>query len=237
MDCGVCEIRSSVGYCVTCRKLLCEECGLACVKCGKLMCDEHVEKTRHGRIMCPGCMEARRAERAKAKGEEAGARKPDTETATVAEFDELDAEERVLAGSVRKQMPPWKVSLFTAVVGVLAVVFILIFPSFRRIPLFGMVLLQAGYLFLLFPALAIFWAVVGLRTEAGDEDADNAGRKRCYVSLGLATLAAVLSVVAIVTDPARHPITRDDGMLQDRNYMTEQQLDEWREQVLDKFNE
>ena len=29
MDCGVCQLRSSVGFCAECKKLLCEVCGLA----------------------------------------------------------------------------------------------------------------------------------------------------------------------------------------------------------------
>ena len=61
MDCGVCEIRSSVGFCIECKKLLCEVCGVECAYCGKMLCPEHVQTTHSGKKLCGPCMVKRRA--------------------------------------------------------------------------------------------------------------------------------------------------------------------------------
>lgn len=56
-------MRSSVGYCVDCNDLLCEHCGIPCDGCSKLVCPKHVNETSHGRELCTGCWEERRARR------------------------------------------------------------------------------------------------------------------------------------------------------------------------------
>lgn len=233
MDCGVCQIRGSVGFCVVCRTLLCEECGTGCSTCGKLLCGEHIERSRSGRVLCPGCLEERKTQRVRTRravAEESARER--AEGRRVKDEEEVEYEERVLVASAHVPPAPWKLSLFAAVVGVAATLVILIFPSFRRIPLLDMGYLSAPYLFLIFPALAIFWAVVGLRKQA------NAGeRSRCFIGLGLAGVTVVLAFVAAVTDPAGRTGADALGAGQRPEHMTEEDLTEWRRQVLDKYNE
>jgi hypothetical protein len=70
MECESCSLRSSVGYCAECRKLLCEVCGVPCKTCGKIVCREHTKTTSSGKELCADCY-AERQERKKrhAKGE------------------------------------------------------------------------------------------------------------------------------------------------------------------------
>ncbi|MEA3366250.1 MAG: ATP-binding protein, partial [Candidatus Hydrogenedentes bacterium] len=65
MKCEVCGVRSAVGYCVECKKLLCEECAETCANCGGLICPEHVRDTG-SRLLCPACMRERNAQFASA---------------------------------------------------------------------------------------------------------------------------------------------------------------------------
>lgn len=62
MECSRCKIRSSVGYCVECRALLCERCGLVCDGCGKPACPVHLHETPHGRRLCDTCIAKRNAQ-------------------------------------------------------------------------------------------------------------------------------------------------------------------------------
>jgi len=55
MECSVCNTRSSIGYCVECQSLLCEECAVTCQGCGKLICRDHVHETPHNRRLCIKC--------------------------------------------------------------------------------------------------------------------------------------------------------------------------------------
>ncbi|MCP4645477.1 MAG: response regulator [bacterium] len=56
MNCSVCGIRSADGYCLECRAMLCEDCGMKCDACGRLMCPEHMHETPHRRQLCDKCM-------------------------------------------------------------------------------------------------------------------------------------------------------------------------------------
>ncbi|HIJ65776.1 MAG TPA: response regulator [Candidatus Hydrogenedentes bacterium] len=59
MNCGICGIRSSIGYCVECKALLCEQCATLCASCGQPICAAHVHETPHHRLLCVDCMNAR----------------------------------------------------------------------------------------------------------------------------------------------------------------------------------
>lgn len=59
MQCLVCGVRSSVGYCVECQRLVCEDCGQTCQECGRLVCRDHLHETPHSRLLCIKCMERR----------------------------------------------------------------------------------------------------------------------------------------------------------------------------------
>lgn len=73
MECSVCHVRSTVGYCKTCERMLCEVCGISCSRCKKLVCREHRSTTPGGRNLCPECMAAREAKRKAQEAEKAGA--------------------------------------------------------------------------------------------------------------------------------------------------------------------
>jgi hypothetical protein len=61
MQCALCETRSAIGYCGTCRTLLCEVCGQACAGCGKGMCPSHRAQAPNGKALCPACFAAHQA--------------------------------------------------------------------------------------------------------------------------------------------------------------------------------
>ena len=60
MNCDFCGIRSSVGFCTECKKLLCEDCAETCSNCGGLTCHEHMRETAYRRL-CSACMAERNA--------------------------------------------------------------------------------------------------------------------------------------------------------------------------------
>jgi hypothetical protein len=65
MECSVCKVRSQIGFCKSCERLLCEVCGIPCDHCRKLICRNHRETTPGGRNLCPQCMADRNARRAR----------------------------------------------------------------------------------------------------------------------------------------------------------------------------
>ncbi|MGI6461906.1 MAG: response regulator [Candidatus Hydrogenedentales bacterium] len=58
MNCDFCSVRSSVGYCGECKRLLCDDCGEKCENCGALACREHIRETAYRRL-CAACMRER----------------------------------------------------------------------------------------------------------------------------------------------------------------------------------
>jgi len=61
MKCEWCGVHGSVGFCVECKKLLCEDCAETCGNCGGAICHEHVRETAYRRL-CPACMRERNAQ-------------------------------------------------------------------------------------------------------------------------------------------------------------------------------
>jgi len=58
MNCDFCGVRSSIGFCGECKRLLCEDCAEKCESCGSLICREHARDTAYRRL-CPACMRER----------------------------------------------------------------------------------------------------------------------------------------------------------------------------------
>jgi uncharacterized membrane protein len=208
---------------------LCEECAVTCDKCNTLICGAHIHETPHGRKLCINCWnerEARHAERRR-QGKNAGAAEtPAEETGFAAvsgeappEEEEEAAEERVLVASRREPPPPWKISLWVAGIGLVAMLVVLVFSGLRTVPMPGGASLTVPYILLIVPAFAVLWAVIGLlRAE---------GLRACLGSIGIALVTVVLAVVAVQTDPARAAAETEDE--QD---LTPQQR---REQIIDRF--
>jgi hypothetical protein len=139
-------------------------------------------------------------------------------------------ERPVLAASVRKPPPPWKLCLYTACTGVVLAVVVLLLPGLRRFTLPWGGYFPTPYLLLLIPAISVFWAVVGLVSKEHRDD-----RSRCLVGLGVAVVSCILMIVAVYTDPARlaeAEAAREQGV---RDNMTPEQLKQWREERLQKF--
>ncbi len=221
MECDVCNLRSSVGFCVECRKLLCEECAIKCSHCSKLICPEHVHETRSGRILCVQCMEerdSRRAERhaAATEAHEAESERPAEE--------EVQAE--ALVASARKPTPPWLMSLYAVGAGALVILVVLLVPGFRL-----STLPWTGYLVILVSALGVFWAVWGLTKEEYFDD-----RPRCFVGLTIGIATIIASIWGIYAENERRKKLADEQRVGNRTYTTEQGRTEWREKVLDKFD-
>ena len=234
MDCFVCNSRSAVDSCSECQALLCEVCGVKCDQCGKMVCPDHVHKTRHGHNLCVRCNEARKAHKDKRKGgaEEAAALAGTSLEALEGGREEEEAiEDEALVASVRKLAPPWKLSLYAACTGAVLVLIILLLPGLRRIPLPGGGSFPTSYFFLIPPLIAVFWSVTGLVREDYREE-----RPRCLIGLGVALVTCVLVFVAVFTDPVRRAEIDSVRSQDERNNMTVDELGEWREEKLNRFN-
>lgn len=94
MECSVCQVRSQVGFCKNCERLLCEVCGIPCDRCKKLVCRTHRDTTPGGRNLCPECMEQRNARRAQklAEHKAASEREKEKETSESFSFEALMAD-------------------------------------------------------------------------------------------------------------------------------------------------
>lgn len=230
MDCQVCEVRSSVGYCVECQKILCETCGITCENCKKLSCPDHIHETSSGRILCKSCYDERREKRKQIKA--AHGKKPAGDTS----FEGLEAEEEgdigdeALVGSARRPIQPYQFSLYIAIAGIVVSILALLIPALRRIPTGGDGYMSSGLIFLIIPALGIIWAIIGLVKEDYYED-----RPKCFYGLGASIVAAILTVVLIAMDPGQDQ--SNTGLQDVRQNMNEQELQQWRENTLNRYEQ
>ena len=233
MDCSICATRSAVENCAECRALLCEVCAVKCEHCGKVICPEHIHLTRGGRALCAVCMEERNAARLARHGSRGAETSGATDLESLEggpEEEEEAIEDEALVVSVRKPPPPWKLSLYVACTGAVLVLIVLVVPSLRRFPLPWGGFFPTPYLLLIVPAVAAFWAVIGLVREDYEEE-----RRRCFIGLGIALVTCVLAFVAIYTDPARLAEIESVRSQTTRGSLTGDELREWRKQKLDKF--
>lgn len=234
MECTLCNIRSAIGTCNECHTMVCEECGVQCEHCGKWACPQHVYMTSSGKTLCLPCQEERRARHAAARRRAEGHETPipgaDIEGMLTPEEQELEEEQAVLTASVRQPPPPWKLSLYTAVVALILVGAVFIFPGLRRIPLAGGSYLPTPYVLLIVPIIAIFWGVLGFIREEMQSD-----RNRSIAGVGLAIVAAVLMFVAVQTDPARVAEQRAMQDMQQRENMTPAERAAWRKEKLGQY--
>lgn len=238
MECLVCNSRSALECCNVCHMLLCEECGARCAKCGKRICPEHVYTTSKGKLLCTPCQDRRKARHDAKHGavQEAEALEvvptgsSGSGTFSSEEAGLGDAEVAILVASVRKPPPPWKLSLYTAAAGAVLVAVVLIVPGLRRMALPWGGTLPTPYLFLLAPAMALFWAGAGYFGRGHTEE-----RRRCWYGAALAIATIALALFAVYTDPAR--LAEQDGyrLQEERSNMTPGELKAWREQKLQKY--
>ncbi len=223
MDCSVCNVRSSMGYCDECNTLLCEDCAIKCVKCSKLMCPDHQRITKGGRILCHTCMGERDAQRDERRRKIDEAEAGGTSMAALDGEAEAEAEGEILTASIKKPPPAWKLALYSACTGLAVIVVMLIFPSMRSMT--GPI--PTPYLMLLIPALAIVWSIVGMKDEEEEEDS----KSRCLIAIGLAVVTVVLAFVAVATDPKREAQRIAEETAQDRTTMTEEERARYRAEL------
>jgi uncharacterized membrane protein len=201
------------------------------------MCPDHVHESRSGKVYCSGCQDRRKADRKgkhrKHHGDEADAGGSSLEdlagAPAMAEGEEEEAEARVLGK--REEIQPWQLCLYPAVVALLFAITLMVIPSFRRIPLGGTSYLATPYVLVLIPLIASFWGVYGIINIEFYKQ-----RHRCMAGLGMAVLSMVLFVVAVATDPATQQEVDSAEEQNRRQIMNEEQLDGWRDNVLDKYN-
>lgn len=233
MECSVCDLRGAVQSCSQCHAQLCEVCTVTCRRCSKPVCPAHAHKTHSGRLLCLDCYEERKAKREHMKAmvdreEQEEDARPDL--ARRAGRDLEPSEDEILTGSVRKPLPPWKLSLYGGSVGLVAVLVLLLVPSLRQIPLPGGTVLPTPYLMMIIPAAAMFWGAVGLLSEEHRDD-----RPQCLAGVAVAAVCAILLIVAVATDPARKAAEEAARAQTIRTQMTPEQLNNWRNERLERF--
>ncbi|MCC6697795.1 MAG: hypothetical protein IT365_19365 [Candidatus Hydrogenedentes bacterium] len=234
MECHVCEVRSSVGYCAECQQLLCETCGVPCDICGKLSCPEHVHETRSGKRLCKGCYDERRGKREQKKA--AAAAKHDKPEGDAAVADDAEAEgeamDEALAESAPIPIQPWQMSLYIAVAGLVIVLLMLVFPGLRRIPLGGTNYIPTTLVVMIFPILSCVWAGLGLYKDEYFRD-----RSKCFIGIGLSIAGAALAILAMVTDPAATAQSELEQFQNERQDLNQQELTDWREKAKEQFRQ
>ena len=233
MECSVCDLRGAVQACSYCHAQICEVCGVTCRRCGKPVCPTHAYKTHSGKMLCLDCQEERKVkrERIRAMAERAEADNYN-ETPRPDSHDSGLSEDEALTGSVRKPMPPWRLSLYAGVLGLVAVLVLLVIPGLRQVPMPGGIVLPTPYFVLVIPAAALVWGLVGLLSEEYREDT-----ARCVAGLVLAVAGILLLVVAVATDPARKAAQEAADAQLVRTKMTPQQLNNWRNEKLERFRQ
>ncbi|GMV98971.1 MAG: hypothetical protein AMXMBFR84_01110 [Candidatus Hydrogenedentota bacterium] len=234
MECAVCEVRSSVGYCIECQKLLCETCSTPCEQCGKLCCEDHAYETRSGRILCVNCYGEREEKRARVKAAKTGKGDDETSFGALEGVDappEAEGEGAALVASAARTVEPWKVSLITASVGLLVMLVVAFVPALRSIPLL-LVVVPTPLVLLIIPLIALFWGVYGYFREEFYEN-----RPKCLAGVGIAGLTILIAVASISNAPVDEERKQIETVAEQREEMTKDDVKGYREQVLQRFQQ
>ncbi|MCC6796151.1 MAG: hypothetical protein IT366_13610 [Candidatus Hydrogenedentes bacterium] len=240
MECHICEVRSSVGYCVECHELLCETCGMPCDQCGKMSCPTHIHETKSGKALCVGCYAERRAKKEAVKAEVVHRHTHEhraavdtsfqtLETAPGAEGEEISNE--ALVASARRVVEPWKMSLYISLAGIGLGLLLLFFPSLRHVasPI-GAKSFATGLLLFVFILFSIFWSWVGLRNEEFYRD-----RVKCFFGIAGSVVCVILAYVTISSAPVVEARPMLKNVPQRTGGESQEQLQEWRDKALQKY--
>ena len=138
------------------------------------------------------------------------------------------AEEDIQVYKGKQPTPPWKLSRNLGIVGLLLMAVLFVFPELRRFNTPWASSVPTAYLMLVFPAVTLLWALVGLIAKRFREE-----RSRSLLGLVLALLTVGLAYAVIVTDPTRGA-DATLGASNDRLEMTEEELREWRIEKLNR---
>lgn len=240
MECHICEVRSSVGYCVECHELLCETCGIPCDQCGKMSCPTHIHETKSGKALCVGCYAERRAKKEAVKAEVVHRHTKEHRDAVNTSFQTLEAQpgaegeeisNEALVASARRIVEPWKMSLYISLAGIGLGLLLLLFPSLRHVasPI-GAKSFATGMLLFVFILFSVFWSWVGLRNEEYYRD-----RVKCFFGIGGCVVCVILAFITISSAPVveARPILK--SVPQRTGGEDQQQLQEWRDKALQKY--
>lgn len=204
------------------------------------MCPEHVNESRSGKVYCTTCNERRKAERQAKAGKHRRSRDEDAlggsslEALTGAgvaidvEEEELEAEARVLGK--REPPQPWKLCMYSAVTALVFALILYIFPSLRRIPLGGTSYFATPYVLVIIPVIAVFWGVYGIVNIEFYKY-----RQRCMAGLAIAGVSILMFISQVAVDPDTKLEVQAIDLQERRQVMDEQQLEGWRENILDKY--
>lgn len=224
MECAVCGIRSSVGYCAECQKLLCEECGIKCDHCAKMVCSDHVYETSSGKSLCPVCKkerdERRRKRRHHRDDEEAAG--GSTLPPGVEEPEGEEEEEVILVESARQATPPWLLSVYASSAALVVALVVLFVPGFRGLSIY-LTLVPA----VLVALAGLAWAVFGMVSGRYMED-----RNRCGIGLVLAVLALAGAAWAISSDVRARRAEEQEAVVGSRDYESPEGRKQWRQEQL-----
>ena len=241
MECHICEVRSSMGYCVECHQLLCETCGVPCDQCGKMSCPTHIHETKSGKALCVSCYAERRAKKEAVKAEivQRHAHHHHQEGADDTSFESLEAapaadgeiSDEALVISAKRTVEPWKISLYTALAGVGFGIVLLIFPNLRQVAL-GAHTYSMGILLLMFVFFSVFWSWVGLRNEEFYKD-----RVKCFYGVGASALCVVLAYVTIAHTAPVESVPMPKNVQMRTGNESGEELQKWRDNALNKYNQ
>ncbi len=237
MECMECGIRSAVGSCKTCGKLLCEECGAECEECGHAICSEHINITPGKRKLCDACFEKRQERR---EGRKSGHGKAKAQGGVVEELqdEELEEaetlEERALTASARRAPNPSVISISVAGLGLVLMLLVLIFPDLRRVALGPDTFLPTPLVLLIIPLVAVAWGILGMQQKESDSRTPYRTLwRRSAAGVAIAVVSCVLGVVAWQTDPAR--IAELEAREIQQREMTPEELEERRRQLFERY--
>lgn len=118
MICERCEIRSSIGFCVACKRMLCDVCAVHCDQCGKLTCENHAYEGI-GMVYCATC------------GEENDARPRET----VLQVSKGAARDADPTRRPYRNPPAWVMALVMSVLALTFAGLLYLHPGFRWLPL------------------------------------------------------------------------------------------------------
>lgn len=243
MNCAVCDLRGSVGFCAECKILLCEECGITCERCGKMACPKHVYTTSSGRQICTVCQAERRERRSKQRTPAPAPKEQAVESTSfealegaAAEGAEVPVSAEALTLSGRALIPPWKLSAFAGLGSLISILIIFFFPTIWTM-LLGMNPNAAiPFLIILIPLLPAFlgflWAVGGFLTSPYYED-----RAKCLIGFGLSVVAVIMGLMVAARAPSYIASTQP-AIFQEtgQENMTPEQLEQWRKDLLRRFS-
>ena len=238
MECIECGIRSAVGSCRTCGKLLCEECGTECQECGHAVCSEHVNVTPGKRNLCGKCFEKRQERQDRREGRKSGhAAKTGGGVVEELEGEELEEgetlEERTLTMSARRAPNPSLISLSVAGLGLALMLLVLLVPDLRRVALGPDAYLPTPLILLIIPIVGGAWGILGMQQQSDGRTPYRTIWMRSVTGVGIAIVTCVLGVVAWQTDPAR--IAEQEARQSQQQEMTPEQLEQWRQERLERY--